>query len=109
MMKDVITTRRDEFNNLIALKFSPEELNAKFLGIQQIITLIGENDNYTQLIQSFDGIDEDDMSIDNARELRTDFLKQLIEQLSDFGIHLQPIPIEKLAEKKRTLSVSQAA
>ncbi len=108
-MKDNAAARQESFNNLIALKYSDEELKAKFSNVQHIITLIGENDNYTRLLASFEGVDEDDISLSNAKELRADFVKQLTEQLGEFGIYLQPIYSEKRIDKKLILPVSQAA
>jgi hypothetical protein len=106
MMHDTIEIRQNDFSNLIALKFSPEELNNKFSHIQQIITLIGENDNYARLLASFG---DDDGSISNAKEIRADFVKQLIEQLADFDIYLQAAHSENIHERTRILPVSQAA
>ena len=106
-MKDNVAARQESFNNLIALKYSDEELKAKFSNIQNIITLIGENDNYTRLLASFEGVDDnDDPSISNARELRANFVKQLTEQLAEFGINLQPTYSDKKMDKKRILPVA---
>lgn len=105
-MKDNAAVRQESFNNLVALKYSDEELKAKFFNIQHIITLIGENDNYTRLLASFEGVDDDDMSISNAKELRADFVKQLTEQLAEFGIYLQPAYSDKKMDKKRILPVA---
>ena len=49
------------------------------------------------------------MSILNAQELRADFIGQLIGQLAEFGIYLQPLSDETTTDKTRLLPVSQAA
>lgn len=105
-MKDNAAIRQESFNNLIALKHSDEELRVKFSNIEHIITLIGENDNYTRLLASFEGVGDDDMAISNAKELRANFVKQLTELLSEFGIDLQPIYTDKKMDKKRVLPVA---
>jgi hypothetical protein len=104
-MSDNIKNRQKSFSNLIALKFSKEELKAKFTNIQHLITLIGENDNYAHVLKTFEGIEADDVSITNAQALRNDFVKQLIEQLSEFNIHLQPTNSEIIRDR----AVSQVA
>jgi hypothetical protein len=81
--------RQKAFNDLIQLQFPQGELKAKFANIQHLITLIGENDNYAQVLKSFEGIEAEDVSITNAQELRKDFIQQLIGQLAEFNIHLQ--------------------
>jgi hypothetical protein len=108
-MSDNIKNRQKAFNNLVSVKLSQEELKVKFANIQHLITLIGENDNYVDVLKSFDGIEADDVSITNAQELRNDFVQQLIEQLGEFKIHLLPSNVDKLSEKTIILPVSQAA
>jgi hypothetical protein len=108
-MSDNIKNRQKTFNNLVSVKLSQEELKVKFANIQHLITLIGENDNYVDVLKSFDGIEADDVSITNAQELRHDFVQQLIEQLGEFNIHLQPSNMDTLSEKTIVLPVSQAA
>jgi hypothetical protein len=81
-------------------------LKNKFSNIQHIITLIGENDNYVRLLSSFG---DDDGAIANAKEIRTDIVRQLVEQLAQFGISLEPVQSSNPHERTRILSVSQAA
>ena len=108
-MSDNIKNRQKAFNNLISIKLSQEELKAKFANLQHLITLIGENDNYVHVLKSCDGIESDDVSITNAQELRHDFVQQLIGQLAEFKIYLQPSNVDKLSNKTRTSSISEAA
>ena len=108
-MSDNIKNRQKAFNNLISIKLSQEELKAKFANLQHLITLIGENDNYVNVLKSFEGIEADDVSITNAQELRNDFVQQLIEQLAEFKIHLQPCSADKISNKTHTLPISEVA
>jgi hypothetical protein len=101
--------RQKVFNDLIQLQFPQAELKVIFANIQHLITLIGENDNYTQVLKSFEGIDADDVSITNAQELRKDFVQQLIGQLAEFNIHLQPANTDKTSDKTIVFPVSQVA
>jgi hypothetical protein len=96
------------FNDLIQLKFPQGELKAKFANIQHLITLIGQNDNYAQVLNSFEGLEADDVSMLNAEELREDFVQQLIEQLAEFNIHLQASDRGKIGDRP-IVPISQAA
>jgi hypothetical protein len=89
-------------------EFSTEEIKGTITQIQHLITLIGENDNYADVLKSFDGIEADDVSISNVQELRNDFVQQLIEQLAEFKIHLQPSNNDKISDKITNFPISQA-